>query len=198
MSTAEQWAAALGKAPEGFRLQFQRLGLEAECRPLRSEEVEECRRMGGERGLRYALYLSCDALRQAGEQMKKQGALALSFDITQRLTYGDILAAGGAILEKSGAGSARVRLLADGENAQNAQEASVQLHSDGEHFWQSALPETREVPGDDGSIQSGAGQSSGTLLKTLLSSGEKAQDEDAVMALAQVFAERLVSAAANS
>lgn len=194
MSTAEQWAETLGREPERFRLQFQRLGLEAECRPLRSEEVEECRRMGGERGLRYALYLSCDALRQAGEQMKQQGALALSFDITQRLAYGDILAAGGAVLEQSGAGGAQVRLLADGQEVQNA---SVQLHSDGEYFWQStAASEASEETRETGLLHGET--ASGTLLRSLFSSGQQEQSGDAVMALAQVFAERLASAAANS
>ena len=111
MSTAAQWAQALaGEGEERFVLTFDRLGLEAECRTLRAGEVEECRRMGGERGLRYAVYLACDALREAGESLRKQGALAGSFEITERLAYADILAAGGAILRKSGAGSARVRL----------------------------------------------------------------------------------------
>ena len=83
MSTAEQWAGLLGQeAGEAFSLKFERLGLEARCRPLRAGEVEECVRMGGERGLRYALYLACDELREAGEHLKKQGALVSAFDIT--------------------------------------------------------------------------------------------------------------------
>ena len=69
--------------------------------------------MGGQRGLRYALYLACDALREAGESLKKQGVVASAFDITERLSYGDIVAAGAAILGRSGADTAAVRL--DGE-----------------------------------------------------------------------------------
>lgn len=192
MSSAEQWEKALSQEPGHFTLQFQRLGLEAECRPLRSEEVEECRRMGGERGLRYALYLSCDALRQAGEQMKKQGALALSFDITQRLAYGDILAAGGAILEKSGAGSAQVRLLGSTENAQ---EEGSSLHSGGEYFWQNAQAEEQETQEE---VKTFSREYSSHTLKKHLISSEEMQDEDALFALARVFAQRLASASANS
>lgn len=193
MSSYEQWAQALSQQPEHFTLQFQRLGLEAECRPLRSEEVEECRRMGGERGLRYALYLSCDALRQAGEQMKRQGALALSFDITQRLAYGDILAAGGAILEKSGAGNAQVRLLGRSENAQ---EEALTLHSGGESFWQNADAEEQQAQEETNALF--GEYFSHTRKKQLISSGEDAQSEDTLLALARVFAQRLASASANS
>lgn len=114
---AEAWAQALGQRQSGqFRLRFERLGLEAECRSLSSGEVEECLRMGGERGLRYALYLSCDELRQAGESLKKQGAVAGAFDITEKLSYGDVLAAGAAILSQSGVEEGRV-LLEGGEDA---------------------------------------------------------------------------------
>lgn len=114
MSTAQQWADVLG-APhaDSFTLRFDRLGLEARCRPLLAGEVEECVRMGGERGMRYALYLACDDLREAGETMKKQGAVASAFDITERLRYGDVLAAGAAILARSGARQSQVSL--DGE-----------------------------------------------------------------------------------
>ena len=111
MSTAEQWAGVLGAATaKQFTLQFDGLGLEAQCRSLDAGEVEECVRMGGERGLRYALYLACDELREAGESLRKQGALDSAFDITLRLGYGDVLAAGRAVLQQSGAGEGRVRL----------------------------------------------------------------------------------------
>ena len=66
--------------------------------------------MGGQRGLRYALYLACDDLREAGESLKKQGAVASAFDVTEKLRYGDVLAAGSAVLQRSGAGEAMVRL----------------------------------------------------------------------------------------
>ena len=111
MSTAEQWAGVLGqRGAKQFTLQFDGLGLEARCRSLDAGEVEECVRMGGERGLRYALYLACDELREAGESLRKQGALDSAFDITLRLGYGDVLAAGRAVLQQSGAEEGRVRL----------------------------------------------------------------------------------------
>lgn len=113
MSTAEQWAGALaGTGGGSFTLRFDRLGLEAQCRPLNAGEVEECVQMGGQRGLRYALYLACDQLREAGESLKKQGTLASAFDITERLSYGDVVAAGSAILSRSGADTSAVRLEA--------------------------------------------------------------------------------------
>ena len=111
MSTAEQWAGLLGRqAADSFTLKFARLGLEAQCRSLSAGEVEECLRMGGEKGLRYALYLACDDLRQAGESLKKQGALASAFDITEKLSYGDVVAAGAAILGQSGTDTGAVSL----------------------------------------------------------------------------------------
>ncbi len=110
MSLAELWAEALQAPGQGFTLTFDRLGLAANCRPLTAGEVEECVRMGGQRGLRYALYLACDDLREAGETLKKQGAVASAFDITEKLSYGDVLAAGSAVLQRSGAQEAMVRL----------------------------------------------------------------------------------------
>lgn len=113
MSLAELWAEALQAPGQGFTLNFDRLGLAANCRPLTAGEVEECVRMGGQRGLRYALYLACDDLREAGETLKKQGAVASAFDITEKLSYGDVLAAGSAVLQRSGAQEAMVRLDGD-------------------------------------------------------------------------------------
>ena len=122
MSTAEQWAGALAGTTGGnFILRFDRLGLEAQCRPLNAGEVEECVRMGGQRGLRYALYLACDQLREAGESLKKQGAVASAFDITEKLSYGDVVAAGAVILGRSGADTAAVRV----EGQQAAQTGAV-------------------------------------------------------------------------
>ena len=119
MSTAEQWASALsGGGSGGFTLKFDGMGLEAACRPLGAEEVEECRRMGGERGMRYALYLACDELRQAGEQLRQQGGAPSAFAITERLRYGDVMAAGAAILERSGAREAQVSLWDEGTEQQ--------------------------------------------------------------------------------
>ena len=124
MSTAQQWAEVLGQSGGGqFRLRFEGLGLEAQCRSLSAGEVEECVRMGGERGLRYALYLACDDLREAGESLKKQGALVSAFDITERMGYGDVVAAGAAVLRQSGAYSSRVAL--EGEERATVQAEGV-------------------------------------------------------------------------
>lgn len=117
MSTAEQWAGVLGQAAGSrFTLRFEALGLDARCRSLDAGEVEECVRMGGERGLRYALYLACEELREAGESLRKQGALDSAFDITLRLGYGDVLAAGRMILQQSGAAQGKVKLTAGGQS----------------------------------------------------------------------------------
>lgn len=121
MSGAEQWADLLGRQASGtFTLKFERLGLEARCRSLSAGEVEECLRMGGEKGLRYALYLACDDLRQAGESLKKQGTLASAFDITEKLSYGDVVAAGAAILGQSGTDTAAVT-MEGGQRAAHSQ-----------------------------------------------------------------------------
>lgn len=189
MSTPQQWAEALGKTPEGFTLQFQRLGLEADCRVLTAEEVEECRRMGGEKGLRYALYLSCDALRQAGEQLKRQGELALSFDITQRLAYGDILAAGGAVLSRSGVGGARVALLEEPGTEGRMLKSGTQP----ETVWQG----TETISGEAGQDTLPA-EPEPRPLQLRLSGVSDREEQDTVMALARVFAERLATAASNS
>lgn len=117
MSTAEQWAGVLGQtAASRFTLRFESSGLDAQCRSLDAGEVEECVRMGGERGLRYALYLACEELREAGENLRKQGVLENAFDITLRLGYGDVLAAGGMILQQSGAARNRVKLTEGGQS----------------------------------------------------------------------------------
>ena len=42
--------------------------------------------------------------------MKKQGALVSAFDITEQLSYGDVVAAGAAILGQSGTDTGGVRL----------------------------------------------------------------------------------------
>lgn len=138
MSAAEQWADLLGRPAAGaFTLKFERLGLEARCRSLSAGEVEECLRMGGEKGLRYALYLACDDLRQAGESLKKQGALASAFDITERLSYGDVVAAGAAILGQSGTDTAAVTMEGGEKTAHSQGVALVQemLGGNPSAFW---------------------------------------------------------------
>ena len=179
MSTAEQWADVLGApAEERFTLQFDHLGLEARCRPLLAGEVEECIRMGGERGMRYALYLACDDLREAGESMKKQGAVATAFDITERLRYGDVLAAGTAILSRSGAQQTQVRL--DGQI--QSLPAAKALTVDG--------GATLFPPLSDGPLSGGGGSFVDPLIveqNGWISAGQVARD----------FADRLWAAAGN-
>ena len=116
MSGAAEWAAALGGPPRRFTLRLSRLGLEAECRALTTAEVGECLAMGGDRGARYALWLSCEALREAGESLRKSGQLLSPFDLTEALPYADALAAAGAVLRQSGA----VRPMVEEEGADEA------------------------------------------------------------------------------
>lgn len=153
MSTAEQWAGLLDRqAADSFTLKFARLGLEAQCRSLSAGEVEECLRMGGEKGLRYALYLACDDLRQAGESLKKQGALASAFDITEKLSYGDVVAAGAAILGQSGTDTGAVSL----EGGQRT------AHSQGMALAEDMLAGQKSAIGSIGGI--GAGNSEQAAL----------------------------------
>jgi hypothetical protein len=105
--------------------------------------------MGGQRGLRYALYLACDELREAGESLKKQGNLASAFDITEKLSYGDVVAAGTVILSRSGADTSAVRV--DGGQhaaAEMMQETAEQHFLTGEQVF-SCLTETVGLPGRD-------------------------------------------------
>ena len=99
--------------------------------------------MGGQRGLRYALYLACDALREAGESLKKQGTLASAFDITEKLTYGDVVAAGAAILGRSGADTAAVR-VAGGQQTADETDTDVfsQTFSTGEQVFSRLVGQT--------------------------------------------------------
>ena len=152
MSGAALWAQALQAPGQGFTLTFERLGLEANCRPLSAGEVEECVRMGGQRGLRYALYLACDDLREAGETLKKQGVVASAFDITEKLGYGDVLAAGAAILQRSGAQEARVRLDGEARDMSVAPFAAVPegLPESAEARLWGGLPHPASVPNNPG------------------------------------------------
>lgn len=149
MSAAEQWAGLLGRQmTDAFTLKFERLGLEAQCRALSAGEVEECLRMGGEKGLRYALYLACDDLRQAGESLKKQGSLASAFDITEKLSYGDVVAAGAAILGQSGTDTGNV-MLEGGAPAAQKQGFSLAEKMLGEH------PEILQTAGNSALYETG-------------------------------------------
>ncbi len=117
MSGPREWAAALGAAAGApMRILFERQRLVAHCRPLSAGEIAECADIGGERGARYALYLSCEALRIAGEQLRQCGCISSAFDITERLSYSDIMAAASVILSISGGGGHMLRLLRDDES----------------------------------------------------------------------------------
>lgn len=133
MSSAAQWQAALAQPADGRRIRilFGRLGLVAQCRSLTAGEVAECAEMGGEAGARYALYLACDALRQAGDAMQKQGEILSPFDITQRIPYSDTAAAAALIFSLSGAGQADIRLLAEDEEEEQAIAAAQALRQAG-------------------------------------------------------------------
>lgn len=153
MSTAEQWAGLLGrKSGSAFTLKFERLGLEARCRSLSAGEVEECLRMGGEKGLRYALYLACDDLRQAGERLKKQGALASAFDITEQLSYGDVVAAGAAILGQSGTDTASVTMEGGGQAALRQGMSLAEEMLDGGSGAIRKMETMGAAPNDDGAL----------------------------------------------
>lgn len=152
MRGPQQWLELLPEPATGaLRILFARLGLVAACRPLTSGELAECLDMGGERGARYAVYLACDSLRQAGERLQLEGAVQTPFDITQRLGYSDVLAAAGLIAGASGGGSPLVRLLDEQEDAQAAiaagmpqAEASAEAAPGGESLW--AVPQGQAAP----------------------------------------------------
>ena len=151
MSTAAQWAGVLGRtAASRFTLRFEGLGLDAQCRSLDAGEVEECVRMGGERGLRYALYLACEEVREAGETLRKQGVLDSAFDITLRLGYGDVLAAGRMILQQSGAAQSQVKLT-------GGRQAVSEQPGDGIAMAENVLPAAAEtayvLPWESGGLQ---------------------------------------------
>ena len=110
--------------------------------------------MGGQRGLRYALYLACDDLREAGETLKKQGAVASAFDITEKLSYGDVLAAGAAVLQRSGAGEARVLLDGEARDMSAMPPAAVAegLPEGGAGYFWGTLPHTAAAQNAPGTV----------------------------------------------
>ena len=134
--------------------------------------------MGGERGLRYALYLACDDLREAGESMRKQGTVAAAFDITERLSYGDVLAAGAAILARSGAQQSQVYL--DGE--EQALPAAKHLPMEDTEPWLLPVAESAYPAGEQGWADPAVMEQNGWI-----SAGQVARD----------FADRLWAAAGN-
>ncbi len=122
MHGATQWQQALQtpRAQDEVRIAFARLGVVAHCRPLSAGEVAECAEMGRERGARYALYLSCDAIAQAGQSLHESGEVLSPLDITERIAYADLAAAAAIIFSISGADAAQVRVLAPDEREEDA------------------------------------------------------------------------------
>ena len=125
MKGAGQWLEAFpGQRRGPVRVLFGRLGLVALCRPLSGGELDECLELGGVRGARYALWLACDSLREAGARRVLSGTSTVDFDITEDIPHADALAAGGIIARLSGAGPAMVRQLEEDEDEESALEAA--------------------------------------------------------------------------
>ena len=95
---------------ESYEMEFSRLGIRTAINPLSEDELEECRRMKGTDGARYALYLACPALHEEGERLYKNGEIFSPLDITMAIDIADINAAYGYIKEISGMGESQVKL----------------------------------------------------------------------------------------
>lgn len=95
---------------DSYEMEFSRLGIRTAINPLSEDELEECRRMKGTDGARYALYLACPALHEEGERLYKNGEIFSPLDITMAVDIADINAAYGYIKEISGMGESQVKL----------------------------------------------------------------------------------------
>ena len=95
---------------DSYEMEFSRLGIRTAINPLSEDELEECRRMKGTDGARYALYLACPALHEEGERLYKNGEIFSPLDITMAIDIADINAAYGYIREISGMGESQVKL----------------------------------------------------------------------------------------
>ena len=95
---------------DSYEVEFSRLGIRTAINPLSEDELEECRRMKGTDGARYALYLACPALHEEGERLYKNGEIFSPLDITMAIDIADINAAYGYIREISGMGESQVKL----------------------------------------------------------------------------------------
>ena len=95
---------------KNYEIEFERLGIRTAITPLSDDELEECRRMKGADGARYALYLACPALHEEGEKLYKEGKLFSPLDIVSAVDMRDVKGAYQLIQEISGVGEARVRL----------------------------------------------------------------------------------------
>ena len=95
---------------DSYEVEFSRLGIRTAINPLSEDELEECRRMKGTDGARYALYLACPALHEEGERLYKNGEIFSPLDITMAVDIADINAAYGYLREISGMGESQVKL----------------------------------------------------------------------------------------
>ena len=95
---------------DSYEMEYSRLGIRTAINPLSEDELEECRRMKGTDGARYALYLACPALHEEGERLYKNGEIFSPLDITMAVDIADINAAYGYIREISGMGESQVKL----------------------------------------------------------------------------------------
>ncbi len=95
---------------DSYEVEFSRLGIRTAINPLSEDELDECRRMKGTDGARYALYLACPALHEEGERLYKNGEIFSPLDITMAVDIADINAAYGYIREISGMGESQVKL----------------------------------------------------------------------------------------
>lgn len=95
---------------DSYEVEFSRLGIRTAINPLSEDELEECRRMKGTDGARYALYLACPALHEEGERLYKNGEIFSPLDITMAVDIADVNAAYGYIKEISGMGESQVKL----------------------------------------------------------------------------------------
>ena len=95
---------------DSYEMEFSRLGIRTAINPLSEDELEECRRMKGTDGARYALYLACPALHEEGERLYKNGEIFSPLDITMAVDIADINAAYGYIKEISGMSESQVKL----------------------------------------------------------------------------------------
>ena len=113
-----------------YEIEFERLGIRTEVKPLSEDELEECRRMRGTDGARYALYLACPALHEEGERLYKEGAIFSPLDITMAVEASDVNAAYRYIREISGMGTSRVNLYKNDLPAFGADEVFDEISHD--------------------------------------------------------------------
>lgn len=115
---------------DSYEIEFERLGIRTPIRPLSGDELEECRRMRGTDGGRYALYLACPALHEEGERLYKEGVIFSPLDITMAIDISDVNGAYQHIKEISGEGQSRVKLFRNSLPAFGADESFDEISRD--------------------------------------------------------------------